>query len=63
VIQAIRHKKVHPTINTSILDEEMTIRAPLEKDGAMDLDIEVAISNSFGFGGHNAVIALAPYKE
>ncbi|CAE8613491.1 unnamed protein product [Polarella glacialis] len=63
LIQAIRHKKVHPTINTSKLDEEMTIKAPLEKDGAMDVDIEVGISNSFGFGGHNAVIALAPYKE
>lgn len=62
VVQAIRHKKVHPTINTSKPDEELTIKAPLGRDGAMDLDIEVGISNSFGFGGHNAVIALAPYK-
>lgn len=61
VIQAIRRKKVHPTINVTKPDPEMTIRAPFEKDGAMDLDIEVGISNSFGFGGHNAVVAFAPY--
>lgn len=61
VIQAIRKKQVHPTINVENLDEEMTIKAPLQNNGSLDLYIEVAISNSFGFGGHNAVIALAPF--
>lgn len=61
LVQAIRKKQVHPTINVTQPDEEMTIKAPFQKDGAMNVDIEVGISNSFGFGGHNAVIALAPY--
>jgi 3-oxoacyl-[acyl-carrier-protein] synthase II len=61
LIQAIRHKQIHPTINVTTPDEELTIKAPLAKDGAMDKDIEVGISNSFGFGGQNSVIALAPY--
>lgn len=26
------------------------------------LDVKVALSNSFGFGGHNSAILLAPYK-
>ena len=27
------------------------------------LDVDVGISNSFGFGGHNSVVAFAAFKE
>jgi 3-oxoacyl-[acyl-carrier-protein] synthase II len=26
-------------------------------------EVTAAISNSFGFGGHNSVVCFAPYKE
>ncbi len=26
-------------------------------------DITAGISNSFGFGGHNSVVAFAPFKQ
>ena len=28
-----------------------------------EMDVDVAISNSLGFGGHNACIVLQKYKE
>jgi 3-oxoacyl-[acyl-carrier-protein] synthase II len=57
-IQAIRTGWVHPTIN---LDdpEEIPFDLPREKKR---VDVECAISNSFGFGGHNATIVLSPFQ-
>lgn len=44
---------------------------PIEEVAGLDVvpnkkaqhDITVGISNSFGFGGHNSVVAFAPFKE
>lgn len=58
-IQAIRTGFVHPTINLQS-PEEIAFDLPREKKR---LDIKCALSNSFGFGGHNAVIVLAPFVE
>jgi 3-oxoacyl-[acyl-carrier-protein] synthase II len=60
-IQAIRTGQVHPTINLEDPEEYCNeFQLPTK---AISHDIEVAISNSFGFGGHNATLVLAPYKE
>ena len=56
-IQAIRTGYVHPTINLED-PEDIPFDLPREKKR---MDIECAISNSFGFGGHNATLVLAPY--
>ena len=56
-IQAIRRGWVHPTINLQD-PEPVPFDVPVKKK---QLDIECAISNSFGFGGHNATIVFAPY--
>ncbi len=55
---AIKNKIVPPTINLEELAEDCE---PLDyvKDEARELpDLEVAISNSMGFGGHNIVVAF-----
>jgi 3-oxoacyl-[acyl-carrier-protein] synthase II len=57
-IQAIRTGWVHPTINLED-PEDISFDIPREKKY---MDIRYAISNSFGFGGHNATIVFAPYK-
>ena len=56
-IGAIRTGWVHPTIN---LDdpEDIAFDLPTTKK---KVDIECAISNSFGFGGHNASVVFAPF--
>ncbi len=60
VIKEIELGKAHPSINVFNQDPECDI--DVIKDGAIDLDIDNAISNSFGFGGHNSVLVVGKYK-
>lgn len=60
-IQSIQHNRVHPTINTENPEEE-THGVDLVLGKAQDHQVNVAISNSFGFGGHNAVVVVAKYQ-
>ncbi len=57
----IRDQKIHPTINLKERDPECDMDYVAE--GAREADVNVAMSNSFGFGGHNAVIVLRRYEE
>lgn len=59
-IKAILTGKVHPTINL-VDPEEGLEEIDLVPHVAKDHQIEVALSNSFGFGGHNSSILFAPY--
>ncbi|KAK6774523.1 hypothetical protein RDI58_029762 [Solanum bulbocastanum] len=59
--QAIRTGWVHPNINLDNPDEGVDTNL-LVGSKKERLDIKVAISNSFGFGGHNSSILFAPYK-
>lgn len=58
---SIENKKVHPTINLTHPDPELDL--DYVKDGARDLDVKYAMSNSFGFGGHNGSILVRRYEE
>ncbi|KAL5698328.1 beta-ketoacyl-[acyl-carrier-protein] synthase II [Ranunculus cassubicifolius] len=60
-IQAIRTGWIHPNVNLENPDEgvDMNVLVGSKKER---LDIKVALSNSFGFGGHNSCILFAPYK-
>jgi 3-oxoacyl-[acyl-carrier-protein] synthase II len=60
-ILGIRDGKVPPTINYEVEDPECDLDyIPNE---ARDADVRVGVSNSFGFGGHNASIVLKRYDE
>jgi 3-oxoacyl-[acyl-carrier-protein] synthase II len=60
-ILSIRDGKVPPTINYEVEDPECDLDyIPNE---SRDRDVRVAVSNSFGFGGHNASIVLKRFEE
>lgn len=57
-VLALYHRKAPPTINVDDLDEDVV--ADIVVGGPRDLPggTIAAINNSFGFGGHNVVLAL-----
>ncbi|KAL4180808.1 hypothetical protein AMTRI_Chr12g267950 [Amborella trichopoda] len=61
VIQAIRTGWIHPNVNLEEPDKDVDLRV-LVGPTKERLDIKVALSNSFGFGGHNSSILFVPYK-
>ncbi|XP_057430242.1 3-oxoacyl-[acyl-carrier-protein] synthase II, chloroplastic isoform X2 [Lotus japonicus] len=60
-VQAIRTGWVHPNINLENPDKGVDANV-LVGSKKERLDIKAALSNSFGFGGHNSSIIFAPYK-
>jgi 3-oxoacyl-[acyl-carrier-protein] synthase II len=60
-ILAIRDGKLPPTINYEVEDPECDLDyIPNE---SRDADVRVAVSNSFGFGGHNACLVLKRFSD
>lgn len=60
-IQAIRTGKIHPTINLEN-PESAVADLDLVPNRAQEHQIQAALSNSFGFGGHNSTLVFAPYR-
>ncbi|MBP2435628.1 beta-ketoacyl-[acyl-carrier-protein] synthase family protein [Microbacterium amylolyticum] len=61
-ILALRDRVAPPTINLTEQDPEVPFKLSGEPQPLGD-GPQLAISNSFGFGGHNAVIAFASYDD
>jgi len=55
-IMAMEHGIVPPTINHETVDENIDPELNLTLNKAQKRDIKVAMSNTFGFGGHNACV-------
>ncbi|MCD8917982.1 beta-ketoacyl-ACP synthase II [Staphylococcus gallinarum] len=58
---SIRDSKVAPTIHAESPDPECDLDIVPNK--AIDLDITYAMSNSLGFGGHNAVLIFKKFTD
>lgn len=55
-ILAMEHNLVPPTINHSEVDDQIDSSLNLTLNKAQEREVKVAMSNTFGFGGHNACI-------
>jgi 3-oxoacyl-[acyl-carrier-protein] synthase II len=58
---SINRGLIHPTINYENPDPACDL--DYVPNQARRKDVRIAISNGFGFGGHNAVVVLKRYEE
>ncbi len=59
-LMSVKEDFVPPTINTEMLDTECDLNYTLNQ--GVKKTVNVAISNSLGFGGHNATIVFKKYQ-
>lgn len=62
-ILAMKHGVVPPTINHETADENIDPELNLTLNKAQERDVKIAMSNTFGFGGHNACILFKKMDE
>ena len=59
-VKTIMHQMIAPTINYDTPDPECNL--DYVPNTAQDSQVNVVLSNTFGFGGHNAVICIRKYN-
>ena len=62
-IQSVIHDIVPPTINHFTDDPELDSRLNFTFNTAQKRVVNVALSNTFGFGGHNACVIVKKFKD
>jgi 3-oxoacyl-[acyl-carrier-protein] synthase II len=60
-VLSIRDQKIHPTIHLVTPDPDCDL--DYVSEGARDLEIRYAMSNSLGFGGHNSSLLFGRYED
>lgn len=62
-ILAIQHNKIPPTINHFTDDPAFDPKLNLTFNEAQEREVNVALSNTFGFGGHNSSVIFKRFEE
>jgi 3-oxoacyl-[acyl-carrier-protein] synthase II len=62
-IFAINNNAVPPTINHEEFDPEIDEKLNLTLNETQEREVNVTLSNTFGFGGHNASIIFKKFEE
>lgn len=61
-IKAIETDTIPPTINTKDVDPELPQGFDLTLGKSVQIEVNYAMSNTFGFGGHNAIALFKKWK-
>jgi len=59
--KSVMEDYIHPTVNSKEADEECDLNYVFGE--GVQTKVEYALSNSLGFGGHNASLLIAKYRE
>lgn len=62
-ILTIKNGMIPPTINYEDVDTEEGLDLDYVPNVARKADVKVALSNNFGFGGHNAILCFKKYED
>jgi len=62
-VMALKNNIIPPTINHETFDPEIDEKLNLTLNKAQKREVNYALSNTFGFGGHNASLLVKKYKE
>ena len=62
-VKSIQDNIIPPTINFKHKDENIDYNLNLTLNKAQKRDVKAALSNTFGFGGHNASIIVREYND
>lgn len=60
-VKSIEDGYIHPNVGLKDTEEEMNLN--YVKDKGINRDVNVVMSQSLGFGGHNAAVIVSKYKE
>ncbi len=60
-VKSVMEDYIHPTVNSKEADEECDLNYVFGE--GVHTEVEYALSNSLGFGGHNASLLVAKYRE
>lgn len=61
MVLSVKHQRVHATLNHEQPDDGVDL--DFVKGAARDMTIRVALSNSFGFGGHNCCLCVRAWEN
>lgn len=62
-IMTVKDGIIPPTINTTKLDEAVPAGLDIVLGQAQEVEVNVAMSNTFGFGGHNAITVFKKFES